>query len=247
MSVDADELRGRYLAALRRAVTGSADRYPYRIAERPNRPIATAVFDAAHESRMELVTREPPARSRRGFDRWSVAAQTTMGPERLEHLQDAVQTVLREGVPGDLIEAGTWRGGGAILMRAVLHAHGVDDRMVWASDPDLSVDEIKANFAAYDLLDDQVRVLPGALPDALPGLADRRWAIIRVDGGLHEPTVRALEHLYRSLAEGGFLIIDDYGATKACKQAVRDFRRAHAISESLTKIDWTGVFWRKAG
>ena len=109
----------------------------------------------------------------------------------------------------------------------------------------MSVEEIEANFAAYDLLDDQVRILPGSFHDTLPGLADQRWAIIRIDGNLDEPTLRALEHLYQSLETGGFLIIDDYGAAKSCKQAVRDFRRAHAISESLETIDWSGVFWRK--
>ena len=266
MSVDADELRARYLAALRRAVAGSADRYPYRLVERPRRLLEAAVFDAASESQMKLVTREPPARKRsRGHDQWSITAQTTMGPTRLEHLQEAVQTVLHENVPGNLIELGTWRGGGAILMSAVLHAHGVTNREVWVADSfgnsevsddvsvtlddgpasAVSVEEVEANFAAYDLLDDQVRIIPDSFHSTLPGLADQRWAIIRVDGNLDEPTLRALEHLYQSLETGGFLIIDDYGAAKSSKLAVRAFRRAHSISESLETIDWSGVFWRK--
>jgi len=53
---------------------------------------------------------------------------------RLDQLQACVEDVIRSGVPGDLLEAGVWRGGAAIFMRAILQAHGVADRCVWAAD-----------------------------------------------------------------------------------------------------------------
>ena len=53
---------------------------------------------------------------------------------RLDQLQRCVEDVIRRGVPGDLMEAGVWRGGAAILMRGILKAHGVTDRCVWAAD-----------------------------------------------------------------------------------------------------------------
>src|SRR6187402_261157 len=53
---------------------------------------------------------------------------------RLDHLQTCVEDVIRRDVPGDLLEAGVWRGGAVIFMRAVLAAHGVTDRCVWAAD-----------------------------------------------------------------------------------------------------------------
>jgi len=46
---------------------------------------------------------------------WPPRAHTMVGRKRLDHLQSAVETVLREGVPGDLIETGVWRGGSVIL------------------------------------------------------------------------------------------------------------------------------------
>lgn len=61
-------------------------------------------------------------------------AVTMLPMVRLDHLQACVEDVLRRGVPGDLLEAGVWRGGAAILMRGVLRAHGVTDRCVWAAD-----------------------------------------------------------------------------------------------------------------
>lgn len=61
-------------------------------------------------------------------------AHTMVGLRRLENLQHSIETVLREAVPGDLVEAGVLRGGAAIFMRAVLKAHGVRDRRVVACD-----------------------------------------------------------------------------------------------------------------
>lgn len=53
---------------------------------------------------------------------------------RVDQLRACIEDVLARGVPGDLMEAGVWRGGAAIFMRGVLKAHGVNDRCVWAAD-----------------------------------------------------------------------------------------------------------------
>ena len=54
--------------------------------------------------------------------------------KRLDNLQACLEDILRSGVPGDIIEAGTWRGGAAIFLRAILKAHGIADRSVWVAD-----------------------------------------------------------------------------------------------------------------
>ncbi len=53
---------------------------------------------------------------------------------RLDHLQRCVTEILGDGVPGDLIETGAWRGGATIFMRAMLKVNGVSDRLVWVAD-----------------------------------------------------------------------------------------------------------------
>ncbi|MEO7547895.1 MAG: TylF/MycF/NovP-related O-methyltransferase [Ramlibacter sp.] len=53
---------------------------------------------------------------------------------RLNQLQTCVEDVLDQGVPGDLMECGVWRGGVTILMRALLKVQGVQDRKVWVAD-----------------------------------------------------------------------------------------------------------------
>jgi len=194
-----------------------------------------------------------------------------IGLMRLDNLQQCIIDVLKSKIPGDLIECGAWRGGATILMRAVLQAYGVKDRKVWVADsfqglpkPDIqnypadkgidlseidelavSVDQVKANFRRYSLLDDQVKFLVGWFKDSLPKAPIERLSVLRVDGDLYESTWEALQYLYPKLSIGGYCIVDDYGAIAACRRAVEDFRKANKITSELKKIDWTGVYWRR--
>ena len=68
-----------------------------------------------------------------GLD-WPSQAHTMIGLRRLDNIETLVTNVLTTGTPGDLIEAGVWRGGATIFMRGVLKAHGVTDRTVWVAD-----------------------------------------------------------------------------------------------------------------
>ena len=201
-----------------------------------------------------------------GMD-WPLQGLTMVGLNRLDDLQWCVESVVRDGVEGDLIEAGTWRGGASILMRATLDSLGEDERTVWVADsfqgfprsddPDAAEDrwsvidylgvpleEVQANFARFGC-DRGVRFVPGFFEDTMEGLTGRRWAVARLDGDTYEATRLTLESLYPGLSVGGHLIVDDYGALEGCRRAVDEFRRRHGITEPLEEVDWTCVRWRR--
>lgn len=56
--------------------------------------------------------------------------------------------------------------------------------------------------------------------------------------------MEALVNLYPKLSIGGYAIIDDYGAIKACRKAVDDYRKENGIAEEILVVDWTGVYWQ---
>lgn len=202
---------------------------------------------------------------------WPVLAHTMIGFKRLDNVQHCVEHVIKNGIPGDLIETGVWRGGSTIFMRSILKAYGVTDRTVWVADsfqglppPDaknypadrkdshhkqsdlaVSVEQVQANFEKYGLLDDQVRFLKGWFKDTLPTAPIKKLAVARLDGDMYESTMDGLKALYPKLSPGGFLIVDDYGAVPACKKAVEDYRKEHNITEEMQSIDWTGAFWQR--
>jgi O-methyltransferase len=218
---------------------------------------------AEHADRRTLL----PAREE-GRD-WPARAHTMIGRKRLDHLQTCIETVLREEVPGDLIETGVWRGGSVILMRGVLAAYADPERRVWVVDsfrglppPDgkwkidarsklhevellaVSRAQVERNFQAYGLLDDRVRFLEGWFEDTLPEAPIEQLAVLRLDGDMYRSTISVLEALYDRVSPGGFIVVDDY-ALPPCKAAITDFRAARNITTPIEAIDWTGVFWRK--
>jgi O-methyltransferase len=196
---------------------------------------------------------------------WPGYAHTMIGMKRLDNLQHCIEAVLNDGVEGDLIETGVWRGGASIFMRAVLAAYGIKDRKVFVADsfqglpePDtekwsllhkepflaVSLPEVEANFKKYGLLDDQVVFLKGWFKDTLPKAQINKISIMRLDGDMYGSTMESLEILYPKLSKGGFCIIDDYGLP-SCRKAVEDFRAKHNITSELLRVDWTGVYWRR--
>lgn len=217
--------------------------------------------DETYESRREV--RE------HGKD-WPHWAHTMIGMKRLDNIQECMETILEENIPGDFIECGVWRGGACIFMRGVLAAYGVRDRRVWLADSfeglpppnpekyphdkdDLLFEEsylavsagtVNKNFFQYGLLDDLILFTPGLFKDTLPHLRACKFAVLRLDGDMYESTMDILVNLYDTVSPGGFIIIDDW-ALHGCQHAVKDFRDERNITEKMIQIDWTGWYWRK--
>jgi hypothetical protein len=196
--------------------------------------------------------------------------ETMIEMDRLNNIEHCLLNVIRDHVPGDVIEAGVWRGGATIFMKAVFGVYGVADRSVWVADSfqglpkpnpekypadqgsrfweqslEVSVEEVKANFRRYGLLDDRVKFLVGFFSDTMPTAPIEKLALLRIDGDMYESTIDVLNHLYPRVSPGGYCIVDDYGCVPACKQATEDYRGLHNITEPIERIDWTGVYWRK--
>ena len=200
-----------------------------------------------------------------GMD-WPLQGLTMVGLGRLDDLQACVETVVAEDVEGDLIEAGAWRGGAGMFMRAVLNTLG-DERTVHVADsfqgfaadgdgdPDAAslssfdflavpLEEVRDSFARLGL-DRGVEFVPGFFEDTLAGLAGRRWSLVRLDGDTYASTREALRWLYPGLSAGGYLIVDDYGSFEGCREAVEEFRARHEIEDPLEQVDSTCFRWRR--
>lgn len=194
------------------------------------------------------------------------SAETILGLRQFQHMEHCIVDVLRRNVPGDLLEAGVWRGGMTIFMRGVLRTYGTTDRKVWVADsfaglpePEagqeyedwnrgemaVSLRDVRDNFERYGLLDDQVQFLPGFFSDTLPHAPIEKLAILRVDADLHSSTLDALNNLYERLSPGGYAIFDDYQNLPDCKRAIDEFRAAHGIREEIRMVDGRAAYWRR--
>lgn len=257
-----------YLEIIRKCVTGTM--YEDRFSLIPEKRLPSELVNWLRMNNLHLVGRGEKKIIDEGRD-WPLDAETMIGNKRLDNIRRCIEDVLHRGVPGDLIETGVWRGGAAIFMRAVLKAHGVVERNVWAADsfrglpqPDAEkyphdagsnfwkdrelaapLDVVKKNFERYGLLDGQVKFLEGWFRDTLHCAPIERLSVMRLDGDMYESTMDALDALYPKLSPGGYVIIDDYNDIPECRAAVEDYLEKHEIEADILEVDWTAVYWRK--
>jgi O-methyltransferase len=210
---------------------------------------------------------EPKARQL-GRD-WPSLAQTMIGEARMKNLRQCCESVILDEVPGDFIETGVWRGGASIFMKGILEAYGDRSRRLFVADSfqglpppnpgefpadagdvhhtftQLAIPkaEVENNFRKYGLLDERVIFLEGWFKDTLPTAPIDQIAILRLDGDMYESTIQALDALYRKVAFGGYVIVDDFGL-QGCNKAIGDFRTKHAIDSIIFPIDGMAAWWR---
>ncbi len=215
---------------------------------------------------MQRVPIETKARAE-GRD-WPLFGYTMIGDCRLNNVHRCMEDVVEKGVPGDFMEAGIWRGGTTIFMRAFLKVFGITDRLVWAADSfegmpktavpcielDLSgfdylnvpLEAVRENFDRFGLLDDQVRFLKGWFRDTLSMSGIDRLAILRIDGDMYESTRDVLCSLYPRVSKGGYVIVDDYynDNWKGCRKAVDEYMTGNRLDMDIKRVDWTAAYWR---
>lgn len=196
-----------------------------------------------------------------------VEEYTMVSPSRLAALERGVRAVVREGVPGDVVECGTARGGSAALMALWLKRLDSPKKVFvfdtfeglpppTAEDPDFEravqftglcrgeLDEVKDLFRRLGVLDRAVFV-KGKFQDTLPTFEAPPVALLHLDADWYESTMVCLNHLWDRVSPGGIVQLDDYGSWEGCKKAADEFLAARGVTEAPRYIDRQGRWLRK--
>ena len=197
---------------------------------------------------------------------WPADAESMIGLKRMNNIQYCISQVIRDNIPGDLIETGVWRGGASIFMKANLVVHGSQKKLFVCDSFEglprprheedkgdkhytikylaVTQEQVVRNFRKYGLLDENVIFKKGWFRDTMPSLRSEKFSLIRLDGDLYESTMDVLENIFDNLSIGGYVIVDDW-VLPTCKKAIIDFRQQRGITDRLIPIDNTAVYWRK--
>ena len=229
------------------------------IKDRPPSWIAGLVASVAHDRLLDV--KDELWRSE--FSRFHAAVRqyTECGNARLRSLYEAVRRVEREGVPGDVVECGTARGGSGAMMGLTLDALGAD-RTLWlfdtfeglpqpsAADPDRELaelyiggfrggyDDVQALFERLGILD-RTRMVKGLFQDTLHTVEIESVAVLHLDGDWYDSLLVCLDNFWERVSPGGVIQFDDYGHWSGARQAIDEFLE-RSISPPLQRIDYTG-------
>lgn len=170
---------------------------------------------------------------------------------RLSSMRDSLASIDDDGIEGDVVECGVWRGGNIMLAMLMSPARRVwlydtfagmtrpDDKLDVKGDGERAIDrynqkvnnvwdampieKVKSDFSMMGLDTEKANFVIGPVEKTLMEIIPEKIALLRLDVDWHSPTKKSLEVLYPLLSPGGFLIVDDYGHWMGCKKAVDDF------------------------
>jgi len=117
------------------------------------------------------------------------------------------------------------------LLESAERVPGAFNEWAWAT-----LDDVQRNMGSTGY--DAFEYVAGPVESTIPANAPEQIALLRLDTDWYDSTKHEIEHLYPRLAEGGVLIIDDYGHWEGARRAVDEYFIDRPIL--LNRIDYTG-------
>jgi O-methyltransferase len=186
-----------------------------------------------------------------------IRRNTMVGPERIQNLSRLAQGIDEEGIPGDVVECGVYKGGTAALL-ARTATHSRLPRALWLFDvfrgmpPATSVDgpgasdwvgNLKSSTGRVERLLrrtgadlSRVRIVPGLFQETFPSVRIPQIALLNLDADWYESVKLCLETFYDSVVPRGFVSFDDYNSWPGCRLAVDEFFRLRGLPFPLNPV-----------
>jgi len=197
-----------------------------------------------------------------------VAPYTMTSPERVFALIQAVRHIVKNNLPGDVVECGVWKGGSIMATALTLLRLNCQEKTLFLFDTFEGMpapgerDVTYYGQAAKEILDQvrcyapqaeveeavygtgydraRIRFIKGRVEETIPDQAPEQISLLRLDTDWYESTRHELAHLFPRLIQGGVIIIDDYGHWQGSRQATDEYLAQNRIPLLLHRIDYTG-------
>ena len=183
--------------------------------------------------------------------------------KKLSNLKRLASSIRERGVEGDFVECGTYKGGSAAVlateMNPGLHlwlydsfegmpaAEEVDgtDAGAWVGKLGASEEDVKEVLSIVGLSHEQYTIRKGWFDQTFLQPLPERVALLHCDADWHASVTAVLETFYPRVAEGGVVILDDFGWWEGCREAFYDFCAKHGEKPLLERVDCDQAYWIK--
>lgn len=189
-----------------------------------------------------------------------------MREDREQHLRELIASLCRNQLPGDIIECGVYEGASIGIIADTLLKHNSTERTLYLADTFAGMTQPTKEDVTYDgrmprdnkngdwcycpieKVQERMKEYPnciylkGDVRHTLPFPNIPTFALVRLDIDFYESTLHALTHLVPHIHPKGYLIIDDYGHWKGCKQAVHEYFETD--NPHMIRIDYSCVVMR---
>jgi len=138
-------------------------------------------------------------------------------------------------VEGDVVEAGVFQGGTALLLKKIMsrqggskllylfdsfegmkEVNGSDNRHLLGDFNDTSLEQVKSVVGTEKF----IVYRKGWIPETFDGLEEKLFCFVHIDLDLYQSILDCCEFVYPRLSRGGVIVFDDYGYA-SCPGALR--------------------------
>jgi O-methyltransferase len=123
------------------------------------------------------------------------------------------------------------------LAQELLESENRDTSLIWGKS---SLVEVRTALAETGYPAEKIEFIVGPVEKTIPLRIPENIALLRLDTDWFRSTSHELVHLWPRIAQGGILIIDDYGYWMGARKAVDGYFSQVGLRPLLHRIDWTG-------
>jgi hypothetical protein len=114
-----------------------------------------------------------------------------------------------------------------------------DTYATWGWHPS-GLEETQTAVFSIGYPDERLHFVAGPVEATLPDRSPAQVALLRLDTDFYRSTLHELTHLFPRMAQGGVLIVDDYGHADGVRLAVDQYFRENNLPMLLNRVDYTG-------
>ena len=220
----------------------------------------------------QIIEVRSPKRFRDSWNALSLIVQvrdhTMVDVPRLKLLYDLTKELDSQGIPGDLVTCGVYRGGSSAVLAGANRKSDVQ-RNSWLFDsfeglPEptqrngfeaqetyhkgwctASEDEVRQLFACLGFMNSNVHIVKGWFQDTLPFAPIRQIALLHIDADWYNSVSICLTTLFDRVRPNGVIVLDDYGTWEGCRNATNDFFSARNLDLALLRYRGPAAYFRK--
>jgi O-methyltransferase len=168
-----------------------------------------------------------------------------------------------DGIPGDFVECGVYKGGSAAVLSRYLgtsrhlwlydsfegmpetSANDGETAKEWIGRCVASVEEVKEVMTAVSTRPERYTIRKGWFRDTFIDTRPSQVALLHCDCDWYESVTLVLETFYPLVPVGGCVILDDFGFWEGCRTAFYDFCLRHGEKPLLERVERDQAFWIK--
>jgi O-methyltransferase len=192
-----------------------------------------------------------------------VKQHTFARPAKLQNLRRLAQALNNKGVPGDLVECGTYKGGSAAVLGTTLTAarhlwlfdsfqgmpntskHDGPDAGQYVGQGVASESDVVNVLTDVGVLAGEYTIRKGWFADSFKRELPAQVALLHCDADWYESVLLVLETFYFRVPDGGCVVLDDFGYWEGCREAFYAFCGRHQIQPLLERFGPDQAWWIK--